>query len=60
MGSSHHEGMGPVGCEVGTPVIHVARTAFFGPVIAEAPPGEAAGPLWDGVLAVTSTGDASS
>jgi hypothetical protein len=53
--ASHHEGMGPVGYEVGTPVIHVAGTAFFGPVIAEAPTGEEAGRLWDGVLAVTST-----
>jgi hypothetical protein len=53
--ASHHVGMDPVGYDVGTPVIHVAGTAFFGPVISEAPTGEAAGRLWDGVLAVAQT-----
>jgi hypothetical protein len=53
--ASHHAGMAPVGMDVGTPVIHVAGTAFFGPVISPAPRGEAAGVLWDGVLAVAST-----
>ena len=53
--ASHHQGMDPVGDDVGTPVIHVAGTAFFGPVISEAPTGEPAGRLWDGVLAVAST-----
>jgi hypothetical protein len=57
---SHHEGMDPVGYDVGTPVIHVPgadgeQIAFFGPVISPAPKGEAAGRLWDGVLAVAGT-----
>ena len=49
---SHHLGMDQVGLEVGTPVISVEGVAFFGPVVTPAPKGEAAGVLWDGVLAV--------
>lgn len=52
---SHNRGISPVGTDVGTPVIHVAGTAFFGPVISPAPKGEAAGKLWDGVLLVSQT-----
>jgi 2-hydroxychromene-2-carboxylate isomerase len=48
---SHHAGMDQVGTDVGTPVIAVAGAAFFGPVISPAPKGEAAGKLFDGVLA---------
>ena len=53
--ASHHRGMDQVGMDVGTPVIAVEGVAFFGPVVTPAPKGEAAGRLWDGVLAVAST-----
>ena len=56
--ASHHAGMSSVGDDVGTPVLHIhppgtGRTiTIFGPVVTPAPTGEAAGRLWDGVLAV--------
>lgn len=59
--ASHDAGMRPVGLDVGTPVIHAPGPdggepiAFFGPVVTRAPRGEAAGRLWDGVLAVAGT-----
>lgn len=53
--ASHHDGMDRVGYDVGTPVIAVNGTAFFGPVITPVPRGEAAARLWDGVLLVTGT-----
>lgn len=52
---SHEEGMDHVGLDVGTPIISVEGTAFFGPVVTPAPRGEAAGRLWDGVRLVSST-----
>jgi 2-hydroxychromene-2-carboxylate isomerase len=53
--ASHDDGMNRVGLEVGTPVIAVGDTAFFGPVVTPIPRGEAAGRLWDGVLLVANT-----
>lgn len=53
--ASHERGIGLVGQDVGTPVISVAGTAFFGPVITPCPRGEAAGKLWDGTVLVAST-----
>ncbi len=53
--ASHQRGMDLVGLDVGTPIISVEGSAFFGPVVTPIPRGEAAGKLWDGVMAVTGT-----
>ncbi len=53
--ASHQRAMDLVGDEVGTPVIAVSGTAFFGPVVTPAPKGEAAGRLWDGCVLVAGT-----
>jgi 2-hydroxychromene-2-carboxylate isomerase len=53
--ASHVDGMDRVGYEVGTPVISVNGTSFFGPVVSPIPRGQDAARLWDGVMLVTKT-----
>ena len=53
--ASHQRAIDLVGDDVGTPVVSVEGTAFFGPVVTPAPKGEAAGRLWDGCLLVAGT-----
>ncbi|WP_258727153.1 DsbA family protein [Cellulomonas sp. NS3] len=52
--ASHQRAIDLVGDEVGTPVVAIDETAFFGPVMTPAPKGEAAGRLFDGFVLVTS------
>ncbi|APT92054.1 DSBA oxidoreductase [Corynebacterium phocae] len=46
----HQEAIDLVGDDVGTPVIKLGDTAFFGPVITRVPEGEEAGELFDASL----------
>ncbi|MET0766857.1 MAG: disulfide bond formation protein DsbA [Aeromicrobium sp.] len=52
--ASHLDGISRVGEEVGTPVIAIGDTAFFGPVVSPAPKGEQAGTVFDGARALAS------
>jgi 2-hydroxychromene-2-carboxylate isomerase len=53
--ASHERAIALVGKDVGTPVIAMGGTAFFGPVVTPAPKGEAAGRLWDGWVLMAGT-----
>lgn len=52
---SHNEAFDEVGLDVGTPVLRIAGTTLFGPVVTPTPRGEAAGRLWDGLVLVAGT-----
>ncbi|MBZ8178264.1 disulfide bond formation protein DsbA [Corynebacterium poyangense] len=48
---NYHQGaMDAVGDEVGTPVLQLGETAFFGPVITRVPRGEEAGEIFDAAV----------
>ncbi|GGB98421.1 DsbA family oxidoreductase [Cellulomonas carbonis] len=51
--ASHQRALDLVGDEVGTPVIAIDGTGYFGPVVTPAPRGEDAGRLWDGLVLMT-------
>jgi 2-hydroxychromene-2-carboxylate isomerase len=52
--ASHNDGISRVGQDVGTPVIALNGTAFFGPVITRIPVGEEAGKLFDAAVTLAS------
>lgn len=45
----------PAGVDGGTPMVHVAERAFFGPVLTAVPRGPAAVRMWDAVRTLAST-----
>jgi hypothetical protein len=53
--ADHDEAIELVGDDVGVPIVKFEGVGFFGPVVSPSPKGEAAGRLWDGVLAVAGT-----
>lgn len=52
--ASHEEGISKVGQDVGTPVVALNGTAFFGPVITRVPTGEEAARLFDASVTLAS------
>ncbi|MDT0165068.1 DsbA family protein [Actinotalea sp. AC32] len=51
--ASHQRALDLVGDEVGTPVVAIDGTGYFGPVMTPAPRGEDAARLWDGLVLMT-------
>jgi len=47
---STKEALALVGDDVGTPIIAIGDSAFFGPVMTRIPKGEEAGKIWDGFV----------
>lgn len=52
--ASHQEGISQVGQDVGTPIVSINGTAFFGPVITRVPTGEEAGKIFDASVTLAS------